>query len=86
MLNVPLQVLIVMLAGWVNERHRAVNAYLREENRVLRELHGKKPSRPDRSLSPPRWLAGPPSRLTCRLDTSAPSDQNYLNQRVSAGR
>ena len=42
MLNVPLQMLIVMLAGWVNEEHRAVNAYLKEENRVLRELHGKK--------------------------------------------
>ncbi len=34
--------LVVMLAGWVNEQHRAVNAYLKEENRVLRELHGKK--------------------------------------------
>ena len=42
MLNVPLQILIVMLAGWVNEEHRAVNAYLKEENRLLRELHGKK--------------------------------------------
>ena len=42
MLNVPLQMLIVMLAGWVNEEHRAVNAYLKEENRVLRDLHGKK--------------------------------------------
>jgi transposase InsO family protein len=31
-----------MLAGWVNEQHRAVNAYLKEENRVLRELHGRK--------------------------------------------
>ena len=34
--------LVMMLAGWVNEQHRAVNAYLKEENRVLRELHGKK--------------------------------------------
>ena len=33
---------VVMLAGWVNEQHRAVNAYLKEENRVLRELHGSK--------------------------------------------
>ena len=31
----------MMLAGWVNEQHRAVHAYLKEENRVLRELHGK---------------------------------------------
>ncbi len=42
MLNTPLQMLMVMLAGWVNEQHRAVNVYLKEENRVLRELHGKK--------------------------------------------
>ena len=42
MLNTPLQMFVLMLAGWVNERHRAVNAYLREENRVLRELHGRK--------------------------------------------
>ena len=42
MLNTPLQMLLVMLAGWVNEQHRVVNAYLREENRVLRELHGNK--------------------------------------------
>jgi len=38
---------VMMLAGWVNEQHRAVNAYLKEENRkeenrVLRELHGHK--------------------------------------------
>ena len=26
----------------MNEQHRAVNAYLKEENRVLRELQGKK--------------------------------------------
>ena len=42
MLNTPFQMLLVMLAGWVNEQHRVVNAYLREENRVLRELHGRK--------------------------------------------
>jgi len=42
MLNTPLQMFVLMLAGWVNEQHRAVNAYLREENRVLRELHGRK--------------------------------------------
>jgi hypothetical protein len=33
---------VMMLAGWVNEQHRAVNAYLKEENRVLRELHGNR--------------------------------------------
>jgi hypothetical protein len=40
MLITPLQMLVVMRAGWVNEQHRAVNAYLKEENRVLRQLHG----------------------------------------------
>ena len=34
--------LLVMVAGWVNEHQRCVIAYLQEENRVLRELHGKK--------------------------------------------
>jgi len=33
---------VMILAGWVNEQQRAVHAYLKEENRVLRELHGKK--------------------------------------------
>ena len=42
MLNTPFQMLLVMLAGWVNEEQRAVIDYLKEENRVLRELHGKK--------------------------------------------
>ena len=42
MLNAPLQMLVTMVAGWTNEQQRAVNAYLKEENRVLRELYGKK--------------------------------------------
>ena len=29
-------------AGWVNEHQRTVIAYLQEENRLLRELHGKR--------------------------------------------
>ena len=33
-MNTPLQMFVMMLAGWVNEQHRAVNAYLKEENRV----------------------------------------------------
>ena len=33
---------VMMRAGWVNEQQRAVHAYLKEENRVLRELHGHK--------------------------------------------
>ncbi len=42
MLNNPLQMMLVALAGWVNEQQLAVIEYLKEENRVLRELHGKK--------------------------------------------
>ena len=41
-MNTPLQMLLVTLAGWMNEQQRVINAYLKEENRVLRELHGKK--------------------------------------------
>jgi putative transposase len=42
MLNTPLQMLVAVLAGWLNEEYRAVIEYLQEENRVLRELHGKR--------------------------------------------
>ena len=42
MLNTPIQMILVMLAGWVNEEQRAVIGYLKEENRVLRELHGNR--------------------------------------------
>ena len=30
MLNTPLQMFLVRLAGWMNEQQRAVNAYLKE--------------------------------------------------------
>ena len=33
---------MVAVAGWVNREQLAVIEYLKEENRVLRELHGKK--------------------------------------------
>ena len=42
MLNPLLQMLLVIVAGWVNRQQLAVIDYLREENRVLRELHGKR--------------------------------------------
>jgi len=38
----PLQFLLVLLAGWVNRHQDAVIEYLKEENRILRELHDKK--------------------------------------------
>ena len=42
MLSPPLQMLLVMVAGWVNRHQLAMIDYLREEDRVLRELHGKR--------------------------------------------
>jgi hypothetical protein len=41
-MTTPLQMLVMMFAGWLNEHQRTIIAYLQEENRVLRELHGKK--------------------------------------------
>ncbi len=42
MLNTPLQMILVVLAGWVNEQQLAVIEYLKEENRVLREQVGRR--------------------------------------------
>jgi putative transposase len=36
----PLQVVLVALAGWINQQQRDVIDYLQEENRVLREQIG----------------------------------------------
>lgn len=36
------QFMLVTLAGWLNRQQQIVIEYLMEENRVLRELHGKK--------------------------------------------
>ena len=38
----PIDLLLIGLAGWANEHQHRVIEYLLEENRVLRELHGKK--------------------------------------------
>ncbi|MHC4128191.1 MAG: helix-turn-helix domain-containing protein, partial [Planctomycetota bacterium] len=42
MLNTPLQMILVALAGWVNQQQLAVIEYLKEENRVLREQVGRR--------------------------------------------
>ena len=42
MLNIRLQLILLALAGWVNREQLTVIDYLKEENRVLRELHGKR--------------------------------------------
>ena len=36
----PLQFVVIVLAGWMNQRQQNVIEYLREENRVLREQLG----------------------------------------------
>jgi len=38
----PWQLYLVILAGWVNRQQQFVIDYLRTENQVLRETHGKK--------------------------------------------
>lgn len=40
MVPLPLQFLLVMLAGWVNRQQQEVIGYLEAENRVLREQLG----------------------------------------------
>ena len=38
----PWHILVIAMAGWMNREQTAVVEYLREENRILRELLGKK--------------------------------------------
>ena len=38
----PIDLVLIVIAGWMNERQRLINAYLMEENRVQRELFGTK--------------------------------------------
>jgi putative transposase len=40
--TLPLQFLVMTLAGWVNRSQQDVIEYLQEENRILREHHGSK--------------------------------------------
>jgi len=42
MLFSPWQIILIALAGWMNREQSAVIKYIKEENRVLRELLGKK--------------------------------------------
>ena len=42
MFSIPLQMMLVAVAGWVNREQLAIIDYLMEQNRVLRELHGKR--------------------------------------------
>ena len=38
----PLQLVVMAMAGWMNERQQQVIEYLQEENRILREQTGKR--------------------------------------------
>ena len=38
----PWQLYLTILAGWINRHQQVVIDYLRTENQVLRETHGKK--------------------------------------------
>ncbi len=63
MLNTPLQMMLVALAGWVNEQQLAVIEYLKEENRVLREQVGRRRLTRGRILARAARNASPPGRL-----------------------
>ena len=38
----PWQLLLLILAGWVNRQQQEIIEYLRTENQILKESHGKK--------------------------------------------
>ena len=58
-------ILVVSLAGWINREQSAVSEYLKEENRVLRELMGDK--RPGLNDDQRRRLAAKGKALGRRL-------------------
>jgi len=70
MLDIRWRILLVALAGWVNRRQLDVIAYLREENRVLKEhlgqhrLHFTDPQRRRLAASATAW--GGKRQLTSR--------------------
>ncbi len=65
MLSTPWQMMLVALAGWINEQQRGV-IYLKEENRVLREQLGRRRPRftDDRSRGVQH---NPHSLAACRI-------------------
>ncbi len=40
MLTTPMQMLLLAIAGWLNQEQRQKNEFLQEQVRVLQELHG----------------------------------------------
>ena len=54
----PFRLLLISLAGWVNQRQQDVIDYLQEENRVVREQLGAKRLRFN-DEQPGAWRCGP---------------------------
>jgi hypothetical protein len=86
-MTTPFQMLVMMFAGWVNEHQRSVIAYLQEENRELRELHGIPRSTSIRARAfvsttcePSRFPLGP-TTASVQLDACA-SSPIYLSMGV----
>src|ERR1051326_3831525 len=44
-MNAQIQILFLMIAGWINRHQQAIIEYLQEENRILLEQLGGKPRR-----------------------------------------
>jgi hypothetical protein len=60
----PVRLLLVALAGWINQQQRDVIDYLQEENRVLREQLGSRDSG-----SPMTSGSASPRKRTSSVDT-----------------
>ena len=45
MLTFPMRMLLLAIAGWLNEEQRVKLEFLPEQVRVLQELHGPRPLR-----------------------------------------
>ena len=43
MMTMPMRMLLLAIAGWVNEEQRAKIAFLEEQVRVYQEVHGRRP-------------------------------------------
>jgi hypothetical protein len=61
----PFRLLLIALAGWMNQQHRDVIDYLQEENRVLRQQLGNKRLRLNDDQR--RRLAAKAKRLARRI-------------------
>ncbi len=89
MLDTPLKMLLLALAGWMNREQLAVIDYLKEENRVLRELHGKRRLRftdgQRRRLAEQHGCSRPPSWCRTRPVTVDSGQKQTIGTGVSGG-